>query len=177
MSHGVSSGTSIGYSPVKHPMQKPQPGGDLRNLLQVLQAQVSQAVRIQCLSDFFQAHAAGDQLVLAVDVGAEVAWIDKRRGGNADVHLGGASLTQHVGDLGGGGAADNRVVYQDNALAGNRCLEDIELDVYRSLPLLLGRQDEGTADVTVLDKADAVWNAGLLRHSRAPHPDRNPGNR
>ena len=79
------------------------------------------------------------------------------------MHLGGASFTQHVGDLGSGGAADDRVVYQDNTLAGNRCLEDIELDVYRSLPLLLGRQDEGSADVTVFDKADAVRDAGLLR--------------
>ena len=52
-----------------------------------------------------------------------------RRTGDAHMHLGGAGVPEHFDDLGRGGAAHNRTIDQDDALALDLVLVDVVLEL------------------------------------------------
>jgi hypothetical protein len=63
------------------------------------------------------------------------------------------------------GAADDRVVDEDDALAHELALDRVQLLLDRFLPQLLPGHDERARDVPVLDKSFAV---GQVQGHRAP---------
>ena len=71
----------------------------------------------------------------------------------------GAGLAQHLGELLLRGAADDRVVDDDEPLAGDVLAQRVELHAHRPGAELLARGDEAAADVAVLHHALAERDA------------------
>ena len=131
-------------------------------LLHMLDAQVPQRVGTHQLVDLLHRMAGGDQVFFVGDVGAEIAGVGERRGADAVVYLGGASLAQQADGAGTGGAAHDGVIHQHDALALDRGGDGVQLDADAALALGLAALNEGAADIFVLDKAYAVGDAALL---------------
>jgi len=75
-----------------------------------------------------------------------------------------AGIARHLDDLPRGGAAHDRVVYQQDVLAAELEFDGVELLAHRFPPLLLAGHDERAPDVAVLDKALAVLHAQAIGH-------------
>ena len=121
--------------------------------LQAIEAQVLEAVGADVLLDLLALHLRGDELALVAGVDAVVAGPLDRRRRDAQVHLGGAGLAQHLHELALRGAAHDRVVDHDEALAGDVLAQRVELHAHGRLAQRLARRDEAAADVAVLDDA------------------------
>ena len=126
--------------------------------LHAVDAEIAQAVHTNLLADFLHRQPTGDQLVLAVDVGAKVAWSDKGRRGDAHMDFGGARLPQHSDNAGTGGAADDGIIHQDDPLPFDGVRQRSELDAHRILALVLGRLDKGAPHIAVFDEANSIGN-------------------
>ena len=74
-----------------------------------------------------------------------------------------SGVPQQLDDAGGGGAAHDGVIHQHHPLALDGAGHDVQLDADAVLALLLAALNEGAADVFILDEADAVGDAALLR--------------
>src|SRR5262249_353163 len=76
---------------------------------------------------------------------------------------------------GAGGAADNRVIHDDDTLTLDYLAHRVELELDTFAPLLLRRLDERAPHIAVLDQPDLVGDARLLgepnrrRHARIWH--------
>ncbi len=105
----------------------------------------------------------GQQLAALRRVDAVVAAVGRRRGGDAHVHLLGAGGAHHLDDLLAGGAADDAVVDQDDALALQHRPVGVVLQLHAEVADLVGRLDEGAADVVVADDAELEGDAALGR--------------
>ena len=79
------------------------------------------------------------------------------------MHLGGPGIAQHAHDGLVRGAAHDRVVDHDEALAAHVVVQRVELAAHADVALRLVRGDEGAADVAVLHQALPVGNARALR--------------
>ena len=79
------------------------------------------------------------------------------------MHLFRTSVTHHLYDLGRGGAADDGVIDKDDTLAVHHRAVGAVLEADAELADLLGRLDEGAADIVIADDAELVGDAGLLR--------------
>src|SRR6266404_6965024 len=85
--------------------------------------------------------------------------------------LAGAGVAHHADDLFRGGAAHQRVVDQDDALAFDRGAVRIVLHADAQFAHALGWLNEGTADVVVSDDAEFKRHAGMLAVAdRGGHP-------
>src|SRR6476660_7465597 len=76
--------------------------------------------------------------------------------------LAGAGVAHHADDLFRGGAAHQRIVDQDDALALDRGAVRIVLHADAEFAHALGRLNEGPADVMVSDDAEFERHAGML---------------
>ncbi len=72
-------------------------------------------------------------------------------------------IPQQLDDAGGGGAAHDGVIHQHHPLALDGAGHHVQLDAHAVFALLLAALNEGAADVFILDEADAVGDAALLR--------------
>ena len=78
------------------------------------------------------------------------------------MHFFSPRLPQQADDLPGGSTPDDGVVDHNHPPALDCAPKGTQLDADGLFPALLVRGDKGAADVTVLHKALAVRNAGLL---------------
>src|SRR3954447_6061909 len=124
---------------------------------------VRQRVGAQRGADLLDRHAVGDELGPGREVDTEEAGPLHGRGRDPDVDLGGAGLAQHAHQRALGVAAHDRVVDDDQALALDDFLQRVQLQPDAELADRLGRLDERTSDVRVLDQARAERDAGGLR--------------
>ena len=97
--------------------------------------------------------AVGDHLLARRHVDAVVAGMADRRRRDAHVHLARARVAQHLHDLAGRVAAHDRVVDDDEPLAGDDVGQRVELHPQAVLAQLLAGLDERARDVAVLDEA------------------------
>ena len=95
----------------------------------------------------------GDQLAAVAGVDTVEARPGDGRRGDAQVHLESAGLPQHAHELALGGAPHDRVVDDDQPLAGDVLAQRVELHAHRPGPHLLVGGDEAAAHVAVLDQA------------------------
>src|SRR3546814_15849239 len=77
------------------------------------------------------------------------------------MHFLGAGLSHHLDDLGRGGAAHDGIVHQDHPLALDIGAVGIVLQLDAEMADLVGRLDEGAADVMVADDAQLEGDAAL----------------
>ena len=89
------------------------------------------------------------------------------------------ALAHHLDDLGRGRAAHDRIVDQDDPLALEVGAVGVVLEPHAEMADLVGRLDEGAADIMVADDAELERQPRFLRHSRAPpaRPNRAPARR
>src|SRR5437762_7825932 len=90
--------------------------------------QVLEAVRTEMLANLLHRAAEGDQLLGRPDVDTHEAWKAHRWAGDAHVDLLRAGGAQPFDDPLRRGAADDRVVHRDQALALDRSRQGIELE-------------------------------------------------
>ena len=105
----------------------------------------------------------GEKLVLLGRVDAVIVGMGDRRRGDAEMHFAGARVAHHAHDLHRRGAANDRIVDQHDALAVDHGAVGAVLEANAELADVLGRLDEGAADIVVADDAELVRDAGLLR--------------
>src|SRR5690606_27578141 len=86
----------------------------------------------------------------------------RRRG--CEVHASRTGLTREIDDLRGRRAAHDRVVDQQDVLAAELEVDDVELRAHRLRALLLPRHDERPPDVAIFHETFAVLDAKNLRH-------------
>ena len=128
---------------------------------QILYVQIAQRIRADNLRNFLDAVFAGDQIVPGINIRTVVAGVAEGRRGNAHMDFPGSCLPDQVYNLTAGGAPDDGVIDEDNPLALYRLLDGIQLDLHLIHSLPLPRGDEGSADILVFDKANAVGNTAL----------------
>ena len=80
-------------------------------LLYPLKAEVSERVNTYLLCDLGDGHTAGDKLIGAVDVSAEITGADKGRAGYSHMNFLCAGGTQQLYDVGAGSASYDGVIY------------------------------------------------------------------
>ena len=68
-----------------------------------------------------------------------------------------------VNQIGDCGAADNRVIYEHDSFSLDNGLYDAQLDLNTGFTLILTGLYKRPADIAVLVKSDAEWNAGFHR--------------
>src|SRR3954454_12163007 len=137
-------------------------GLDGRRGRELLERDVAEGVRADRRADLVDRQAVGDELGERGEVDAVEARPLHRWRGDADVYLGRPGLAQHAHDGPLGVAADDRVVDDDDPLAGDRGAERVELEADAELTDRVGRLDEGAADVRVLHQSRAVRDPRAL---------------
>ena len=136
-------------------------GAAVGQLVGAVHAEIPQGIGADDPRDLLRGAAAGDEMLPGVDVGTKIAGVEEGGRGHPHVDLGGPRLPQQANDAGGGGAPDNGVVDEDHPLAPHGGGDGVELDAHLVRPVFLPGGDEGAGDILVLDKADAVGDAGL----------------
>ena len=103
----------------------------------------------------------GDEIILTVDIGSIVAWVQEWRCGYAHVDFLRAGLPHELDETCAGGSTYDGVIDQDDTLALDFGADRVQLDLDEVLTLGLSRCDEGSSDVLVLDEADTIRDTGL----------------
>ena len=104
---------------------------------------------------------AGDQIVLTVDIGSIVAWVQEWRCGYTHVDFLRAGLPYELDETCAGGSTYDGVIDQNDTLALDFGADRVQLDLDEILTLGLSRCDEGSSDVLVFDEADTIRDTGL----------------
>src|SRR4051812_18485195 len=111
--------------------------------LQPLETQVGEAVGFDELANLLERVVGGNQLGAVRRVDAVEARGDRPRTRNAHVHLLRPGGADHLDDLPAGGAAHDRIVDEDDALAFEHAPDRVQLDAHAEMPDRLLRLDEG----------------------------------
>src|SRR6476620_8807921 len=150
-------------------------------LVDALHREIGQRVGVDLLGDLVDRALVGDHLLAGRHVDAVVAGVADRRRRDPQVDLRGAGVAQHADDLAGGVAADDRVVDDDQALAGDYLRQRVELQPQAVFAQLLAGLDEGPGDVAVLDQTVVPRQPGSAREpggsgvARVRHRDHQVG--
>ena len=124
-----------------------------------------QRVAAQLARDLVDVAPVRDHLLARGHVDAVVAGVLDRRRGDAQVDLARAGVAQHLDDLARRVAAHDRVVDDDQPLAGDDLRQRVELQPQAVLAQLLPRLDERARDVAVLDEAVVLRQAAGAREA------------
>src|SRR5215469_4326712 len=92
------------------------------------EGKVAERIRAQEFADVLGRVGGGDQLFARGSVHAIVTGRNGRRATDAHVHFPGSGVADHAHDFAAGGAADDGVVHQDDALALDKATHGIELE-------------------------------------------------
>src|SRR5262249_20557697 len=106
-------------------------------------------VRAEEAADFFRSVGRSDELFFGWSVDTVVARRDRRWTTDADVDFGGAGFAYHANDFARGGAANDGVVDQNDALALDEAAHRVELKLDAEVADRLRGLDEGAADVVI----------------------------
>src|SRR6187200_2091658 len=125
--------------------------------------EVPQRVGADVVADLLDGQVRADELLPRRHVDPVEARPLDRRAGDTRVYLGGTGLAQGLHDLPRGGAADDRVVDDDQPLAAYGVGDRVQLELHAAVAQQLARLDERAPHVVVLVQAVAVRDAGELR--------------
>ena len=103
-----------------------------------------------------------DEVLGIGEIDAVMAGKAVRRTTDADVHFLRAGVAQVHHARAGGGAAHDRVIDHDDALARHAFLDDVELHLHAELARELRGIEEGAPDVMIADEGGVVGNARFL---------------
>jgi hypothetical protein len=126
----------------------------LAGLEQAIERQVGQRVGFNELADLFDGVVGGDEFALAGRVDAVEAGRNGRRATDAEMDFCCAGAADHADDFAAGGAADDGVVDEDDALAFEQVVNGVELEADAEVADALLGLNEGAAHVVVADEAE-----------------------
>ncbi len=138
-------------------------------LVDALHREVGERVGAELVGDLLDRPFVGDHLLAGRHVDPVVAGVADRRRRDPQVHLARPGVAQHADDLPRRVAAHDRVVDDDDPLAGDDLRQRVELEPQAALAQLLAGLDEGAGDVAVLDQAVVAGQprgAGEARRGR-----------
>src|SRR5215467_665970 len=95
-------------------------------LLERKKGKIAEGIRAEEFADLFRRVARGDQLFAGGRVHAVVAGGDCRRATDAHMNFARASVADHADNLAAGGAADDGIVHENDALAFDEAAHGIE---------------------------------------------------
>src|SRR5438067_1223642 len=121
-----------------------------------------EAVGVDVIAHLLDAHLRREQLRPLGRVDAVEAAVLGRRRGDAHVHFASAGIAHHLDDLHAGGAAHDRIVDEDDALAIDESRISVVFQLDAEVPDLLARLDEGPADIVRADDPELEWNPRCL---------------
>ena len=98
---------------------------------------------------------------------------NRRRTGDAHVDFLRAGAANHADNLAAGGAADDGIVDQDDALALKQAAHRIQLQLHAEIAHALAGLDKSASHIVIADQAEAEWDAALRRSSPSPRSRRN----
>src|SRR5581483_10847749 len=117
-------------------------------------AEIGERVGLDEAANLLDRIVRGDELRARRRIDAVVAGADRRRRADAHVDFLSAGVAQHANDLSARGAAHDRVVHDDHALAFEHLALRVELDLDAEVTDRLLRLDEGSADVVIADEPE-----------------------
>ena len=132
------------------------------NLLNIVNAEVAEAVNADNLGYFLNAVMTGDQIVTGINVRAVIAGIEERRCGNTHMDFLCACISEQFNYSGAGRTSDYRVVYHNNSFAFDNAGYRIELDAHLIGTALLTGGNECSSDVFILNETYFIGNTRLL---------------
>src|SRR5208282_3658919 len=147
--------------------------GVIHGLAQGGKRDVAERICAQELADFFGSVRGGDELFARGRVHAVITRRNRGRATDAYVNFAGAGFADHANDFAAGGAADDGVVDENDALAFNKAANGIEFQFHAEIPDGLRGFDERAADVVIANQAhaernfrfervaDGSWHAGV----------------
>src|SRR5260221_2944595 len=139
--------------------------GVVHGLFETAEREIAERIGAQIFADLLRRVGRGDEFFLSGRVDAVVAGRDRWRAADAHVNFFGAGFAHHADELAAGGAADDGIVNEDNALSGDEFADGIEFQLYAEIADGLRRFDESAADVVIAYEAHAEWNAGFEREA------------
>src|SRR5215472_10887201 len=125
--------------------------------------EVAERIRAEEFADLFGRLRGGNQFLACGRVHDVVAGRDGGRATDAHVDFLGSGVANHTHDFAAGGAADDGIVHEHDALAFNEAANRIELELDAEIADRLRRLDERAADVMIADQAHAEGNFGFER--------------
>ena len=128
---------------------------------EAFEGEVGEGVGAYIVADLVDGHVGGDELFFGRGIDAVEAWGDGGRAGDAHVDFGGSGFADHANDFFAGGAADDGIVDEDDALAFEEGADGVELELDAEVADALFGLDEGAADVVVADESEAEGDAGF----------------
>src|SRR5579864_2484921 len=136
-------------------------------LAQPFKRKIRQRVGANIVADFFQRFVGSDELAFGRRVHAVKARRNSWRTGDANVNFSCAGVAHHTDDLAAGCAANNGIVDQDYALAGEQTANGIQLELDAEVAHTLLRFDERASDVMVADQPKAKRQQRFRRISQS----------
>src|SRR5438105_14985865 len=133
------------------------------SLFQGRQREVAQRVRAQEFADVLRRVRRRDQFLARGRIHAIVAGGNRWRATDAHVNFFCSGVADHAHDFAAGGAADDGIVHQHDALAFDKAAHGIELQFDAEVSDGLQRLDERAADVMIANQAHAEGNSGIER--------------
>lgn len=132
------------------------------HVLEFLDRHVAKRVGSDLLADLLRGVRACDQLFVRRNIGAEIARIQERRRADTDMDFGRAGFAKHRDQVGNRCSTDNGVVDEHDPFSFYNRFENAQLDFDAGFPFLLGRLDEGTADIAVFVERKTERDAGFF---------------
>ena len=102
---------------------------------------------------------ARDEVILIRDICAVVAGVHERRRTDPDVNLCGSRISQHVNLVCDRVSSYDRIIDNNNSLAAYDRRTGIKLDLNSLLALFLGRLDECSSYISVLNESLLIRDA------------------
>ena len=128
-----------------------------------------ESVSADHLTNFFGAVFRCDELLSFCGIDTEEARILDRRRADAELDFLSAGITKQIDDDAAGGAANDRVIDQDDALPGYVHADRVQLHADSAFTFLLPRLDEGAAHVFIFQKTFYEGDAGSLGIAKGCH--------
>src|SRR6185369_3555683 len=135
--------------------------GVIYGAFQIGQRNVTKRIGAEEFADLLGRAGGGDELFASRRVNAVVARGNRRRAADAHVDFFCADFANHAHDFAAGGAADERVVDEDDALAFEQAADGVEFEFDAEIADGLRGFDEGATDVMIADQAHAERDAGF----------------
>src|SRR5690349_16659433 len=123
--------------------------------------EIAERIRAEEFADFFGRVGGGDQFFARGRVHPVVAGGNGGRATDAHVDFPGAGVADHAHDFAAGGAADDGIIHQDDALALDEAAHGVELELDAEIADGLRRLDERAADVVIANQAHTKRNLGF----------------
>ena len=109
---------------------------------------------------------AGYKIFLIGDIRTIITGVHKRRRTYPYMDFNRTCISQHIYLICDRIASDDRIIDDDYTLAFDNSGDGIELNLYRLLPLFLGRLDKSPSHIGILNKALLIRDARLRRETQ-----------